>query len=83
MLVTPLGIVTEVKPVQPENALSPMFVTLEEIVIEVKLAQPENARPLMRSPLAIVTVLSWLLLMWFAANAGIVAVSIGQPLNAS
>ena len=64
-------------------ALSPMFVTLEEIVIEVKLAQPENARPLMRSPLAIVTVLSWLLLMWFAANAGIVAVSIGQPLNAS
>ena len=121
MLVTPLGIVTEVKPLQPENARSlmrsplvivtvlswllliwfaanagivavsigqplnaesPMLVTPSGIVIEVKLAQPENARSLMRSPLVIVTVLSWLLLMWFAANAGIVAVSIGQPLNA-
>ena len=59
-----------------------MFITPSGIVIAVKLAQPENARSLMRSPLVIVTVLSWLLLMWFAANAGIVAVSIGQPLNA-
>ena len=59
-----------------------MLVTLSGIVIAVKLAQPENARSLMRSPLVIVTVLSWLLLMWFAANAGIVAVSIGQPSNA-
>ena len=48
---------------QPENALPPMFVTLAEIVIEVKLARPENASSLMRSPLVIVTVLSWLLLM--------------------
>ena len=79
MLVTLAGIVIEVKPVQPSNAFSPMLVTLAEIVIEVKLAQPENARSLMRSPLVIVTVLSWLLLMWFAANAGITAVSIGQP----
>ena len=74
MLVTLSGIVIEVKPVQPENALPPMFITPSGIVIEVKLAQPENARSLMRSPLVIVTVLSWLLLMWFAANAGIVAV---------
>ena len=59
-----------------------MLVTLSGIVIAVKLAQPENARSLMRSPLVIVAVLSWLLLMWFAANAGIVAVSIGQPSNA-
>ena len=59
-----------------------MLVTLSGIVIAVKLAQPENARSLMRSPLVIVTVLSWLLLMWFAANAGIVAISIGQLENA-
>ena len=63
MFVTPSGIVIEVKPMQPENALPPMFVTLAEIVIEVKLARPENASSLMRSPLVIVTVLSWLLLM--------------------
>ena len=36
MLLTLLGIVIDVKPVQPENALSPMLVTPSEIVIEVK-----------------------------------------------
>ena len=51
-------------------------------MIEVKLSQPENALSPMLSPLVIVTTLSWLFLMWFAANAGIVAVSIGQPENA-
>ena len=82
ILVTPSGIVIEVKLAQPEKALPPMLVTLSGIVIEVKLVQPENALSPMLSPLVIVTTLSWLLLMWFAANAGIVAVSIGQPSNA-
>ena len=82
MLVTPLPIVTEIKPGQPENALVPILVTLSGIVIEVKLSQPENALSPMLSPLVIVTTLSWLFLMWFAANAGIAAVSIGQPENA-
>ena len=82
MFITPSGIVIEVKLAQPENALLPMLVTLPGIVIEVKLAQPENALSPMLSPLVIVTTLSRLLLMWFAANAGIVAVSIGQPSNA-
>ena len=40
MLVTLLGIVTEVKDLQPEKALSPMLVTLSGIVIEVKEEQP-------------------------------------------
>ena len=43
MLVTPSGIVIEVKPVQPENALPPMLVTPSGIVIEVRPVQPENA----------------------------------------
>ena len=60
MLVTLSGIVIEVKPVQPENALSPMFVTLSGIVTEVKSVQPENALPLILSPLVIVTTLRWL-----------------------
>ncbi len=36
MLVTLLGIVTEVKPLQPEKAPLPMLVTLLGIVTEVK-----------------------------------------------
>ena len=43
MLVTLSGIVTELKPLQSENALFPMLVTVEGIVIEVKPRQPENA----------------------------------------
>lgn len=43
MLVTPLGIVTEVKPLQPENAEPPILVTLSGIVIEVKPVHHENA----------------------------------------
>jgi hypothetical protein len=35
--------VIEVKPVQPENALKPILVTLLGMVIEVKPVQPENA----------------------------------------
>ena len=42
MLVTPLGIVIEVKPLQPENAPPPMFVTPSGIVTEVKPLQPER-----------------------------------------
>ena len=40
MLVTLLGIVIEVKPVQRENAPLPMLATLLGIVIEVKPVQP-------------------------------------------
>ena len=43
MLVTLLPIVTEVKPVQPEKALSPMLVTLLGIVTEVKPVQLAKA----------------------------------------
>ena len=43
MVVTPSGIVTEVKPEQRENAESPMVVTPSGIVTEVKLEQPLNA----------------------------------------
>ena len=42
MEVTPVGMVTEVKPLQSLNALSPMEVTLFPIVTEVKLLQPSN-----------------------------------------
>ena len=45
MLVTLLGIVTEVKPVQLVKAPSPMLVTLLGIVTEVKLLQPMKAPP--------------------------------------
>ncbi len=43
MLVTLLGIVTEVKLLQLAKALPPMLVTLLGIVTEDKLLQPENA----------------------------------------
>ena len=43
MLVTPLPIVTLVKPLQPLNALFPMFVTPLPIVTLIKPLQPENA----------------------------------------
>ncbi len=40
MLVTLLGIVTEIRPWQLVKAYSPMLVTLLEIVTEVRLLQP-------------------------------------------
>jgi hypothetical protein len=40
MLVTLLGIVTLVRPVQPENAEDPMLVTLLGIVTLVRPVQP-------------------------------------------
>ena len=43
ILVTLLGIVTEVKPLQPSNSFSSMRVTLSGMVMEVKLEQPLNA----------------------------------------
>ena len=43
MLVTLLGIVTEVSPEQPRNASRPMLITLSGMVIEVSPEQPENA----------------------------------------
>ena len=39
MVVTLAGIVTEVRPVQEENAELPMVVTLSGIVTEVRLVQ--------------------------------------------
>ncbi len=39
MLVTPFPMMTEVKPLQPEKAQSPMLVTLSGMVIEVNLLQ--------------------------------------------
>jgi hypothetical protein len=44
MLVTLLGIVTLVRPVQPENAAYAMLVTLLGMVMLVRPVQPENAR---------------------------------------
>ena len=44
MLVTPSGMVIEVKPVQPEKAEEPMLVTLFGMVIEVKPLQPLKAQ---------------------------------------
>ena len=42
MKVTLFGIVTLVRPVQPENVLSPMEVTLSGIVTPVRLVQPKG-----------------------------------------
>ncbi len=43
MFVTPLPIVTLVKPLQPANASTPMLVTESGIVTLFKPLQPENA----------------------------------------
>ena len=43
MLVTPSGMVTEVKLSQPKKASSPMLVTLSGMVTEVKALQSEKA----------------------------------------
>lgn len=43
MLVTPLPMVTEVRPEQQEKAPHPMLVTLSGRVIEVRPEQPRNA----------------------------------------
>ena len=43
MLVTEFGIVTDVSPVQPENAELPILATELPIVTEVSPVQPENA----------------------------------------
>ena len=51
MLVTPLPIVTLVRPLHHANALRPMPVTLSGIVTRVSRTQPRNASPLMpRAP---------------------------------
>ena len=42
MLVTELGMVTEVRPLQPENALPPMLVTELPMETEVRPVQSEN-----------------------------------------
>ena len=45
MLVTLSGMVMEVKPLQPEKALSPMLVTLSGMMTEVKPLHPSKAWP--------------------------------------
>ena len=57
MCVTELGIVAEVKPVQPLNALFPIIVTELGMVTEVKLVQPENASVIAFTLLPILSVL--------------------------
>ena len=44
MLVTLLGMVTEVNPLQPQKAQSPMVVTLLGMVTEVNPLQPQKAQ---------------------------------------
>ena len=43
MLVTESGIVTDVRPLQPRNAMSPMVVTESGIVTDVRPLQLEKA----------------------------------------
>jgi hypothetical protein len=43
ILVTPLPMMIEVKPLQPEKALPPMLVTLLGISMEVNFSQPHKA----------------------------------------
>ena len=43
MLVTLLGIMTEVRLLQPRKAEPPMLVTLSGMVMEVRLLQPRKA----------------------------------------
>ena len=60
----------------------PIDVTLSEIVMNVKDEQFWKALPPIDVPLVITTFFSLLFLMYKHAIAGIVASSIGQPLNA-
>ena len=46
ILVTELGIVTEVRPLQPAKAKSPILVTELGIVTEVRPMHPEKAPPI-------------------------------------
>ena len=56
MEVTPVGMVTDVKPLQPLNALFPMKVTPVGMVIEVKPLQPLNAPfPMEVTPVGMLT----------------------------
>jgi hypothetical protein len=57
MLVIELGITTEVSPLQPPNACSPMFITEFGIVnVPVSPLQASNAySPMLVTPLPIVT----------------------------
>jgi len=56
MLDTELGMVMELKDVQPENADSPMPNTELGMVMELKAVQPENAnRPMLDTEFSITT----------------------------
>ena len=58
MLVTPSGMVMEVRPLQPEKALLPMLVTPSGMVMEVRPLQPEKALlPMLVTPSGIVVFL--------------------------
>jgi metal-sulfur cluster biosynthetic enzyme len=57
MLVTELGMVTEVKPLQPSKASTLMLVTELGMVTEVKPLQPEKAQlPMLVTPCPMVRV---------------------------
>lgn len=56
MLVTELGIVTEVNAMHPEKACLPISVTLSLMTIDVSPLQPENAQsPIFVTEFGIVT----------------------------
>ena len=56
MLVMPSGIFTLARFVQPENAFSPMLVTLEGIVISLRLLQfRKDSSPILVTPSGIFT----------------------------
>ena len=58
MIVTLLGIVMEVRPLQPENAYASMLVTLLGIEMEVSSVQPKKAtNPILVTLLGIVVFL--------------------------
>ena len=76
MLVTLLGIVTDVKPEQPEKALPPMVVTLLGIVTDVKPEQPEKALPPM-----VVTLLGMVVLLQPAMRVLVLVTMIALQLS--
>ena len=80
--VTLEGMVMLVSEAQLMNAASPMLVTCARIVILVSEVQSLNAESSMISPPVMTTSLRFLFKIYFIANVGIVALSIGQSSNA-
>ena len=74
MLVTPLPMVTEVKPLQPQKADLPMLVTLSGMVMDFKPLQPEKAA----SPMLVTLPSSGMTLVLHPAISVFIAVSMTQ-----